>query len=97
MGHGYIRSHGTFTTIDFPGSIFTFVGAGNPQGDCVGEYIDTANIPHSFLLSNGQFTSFDPPGTGPLGSDAAGINPSGVIVGLYFDTSKNLHGYIRTP
>src|SRR5579864_1135012 len=30
--HGYIRSHGTYTTIDFPGSVFTFVGAGNPKG-----------------------------------------------------------------
>src|SRR5580704_12292309 len=29
--HGYLRSHGTFTTIDFPGAIFTFVGAGNPE------------------------------------------------------------------
>jgi hypothetical protein len=96
VGHGYLLYHGTFTTIDFPGASFTFVGGANPEGDCVGEYI-SGGVAHSFLLSNGVFTSFDPPGTGPFGSDAAGINPSGVIVGLYFDSGGVQHGYIRTP
>jgi hypothetical protein len=97
VGHGYLRSHGTFTTIDFPGGIFTLVGGSNPEGDSVGEYIDTAGVAHCFLLSNGVFTSFDPPGTGPNGSDATGINPGGVIVGLFADASGALHGFIRTP
>ena len=96
MGHGYLRYHGTFTTIDFPGATSTFAGANNPEGDIVGEYNDTAGVGHSFLLSNGVFTSFDPPGTVGF-SDAAGINPGGIIVGLYFDSAVNEHGYIRTP
>ena len=96
VGHGYLRYHGTFTTIDFPGATFTFAGGGNPEGDIIGLYT-AAGVNHSFLLSNGAFTSFDPPGTGPLGSDAAGVNPGGVIVGLYFDSLGVLHGFIRTP
>ena len=89
-----IASAQTYTTID---SIFTFVGGSNPEGDSVGEYIDTAGVAHSFLLSNGVFTSFDPPGTGPNGSDATGINPGGVIVGLFADGSGAVHGFIRIP
>ena len=96
VGHGYLRYQGTFTTIDFPGASFTFVGGANPEGDCVGEEV-TAGVAHSFVLSNGVFTSFDPPGTGPFGSDAAGINPGGVIVGVYLDSANAEHGFIRTP
>jgi hypothetical protein len=62
VGHGYLRYHGTFTTIDFPGAIFTFTGAGNPKGDIVGLYTDSGGVNHAFLLSNGVFTSFDFPG-----------------------------------
>jgi hypothetical protein len=62
VGHGYLRYHGTFTTIDFPGAIFKFTGAGNPKGDIVGLYTDSGGVNHAFLLSNGVFTSFDFPG-----------------------------------
>ena len=61
----------------------------------MGLYTDTSGVSHSFLLSNGVFKSFDPPGA--IFSDAAGINPSGVIVGVYFDSAVVEHGYIRTP
>lgn len=59
------------------------------------ENTDTANVAHSFLLNKATFTSFDRPGA--VFSDAAGINPSGVIVGIYVDSAGNVHGYIRTP
>ena len=103
VGHGYQLYHGTFTTIDYPGAVFTFAGANNPEGDIVGLYFDTAGLGHSFLLRNGVFTSFDPPSAVPLPppsgllSDAAGINPSGVIVGIFFDAAGAEHGYMRTP
>lgn len=70
IGHGYELYHGTFTTIDYPGAVFTFVGGANPEGDSVGTYQDTSLAFHSFLLRNGVFTSFDPPGTVGF-SDAA--------------------------
>jgi len=31
-GHGYIFDHGKFTTIDFPGATFTFIGGVMPRG-----------------------------------------------------------------
>jgi hypothetical protein len=93
---GYQLSGEKFVTINFPGSGFTFVGGNNPPGDVVGEYVDSAGVGHSFLLSHGVFTSFDPPGTVGF-SAAAGINPGGTIVGLYFDSVGVEHGYIRTP
>jgi uncharacterized membrane protein len=96
VGHGYLLINGKYTTIDFPGATSTFAGGGNPQNDIVGEYNDTAGVGHSFLWSKGDFTSFDPPGTVGF-SEAAGINPSGVIVGLFFDSLGNEHGFIRTP
>jgi hypothetical protein len=86
---------GTYTSFDFPGSVFTFGGGGNAEGGIVGEYLDTTGVGHSFLLKNGQFTSFDPPGS--AFSDASGINPGGTIVGITFDPNGAEHGYIRTP
>lgn len=93
--HGYQLHHGTFTSNDFPGSIFTFNGGINSQGDIAGSYTDTSNVTHSFLLSHGAYAGFDPPGA--VLSEGSGINPSGVIVGTYFDSANVGHGYIRTP
>jgi uncharacterized membrane protein len=92
---GYLLDKGTYTTINFPDSSFTFVGGGNAPGDIVGEYVDAAGVVHSFLLSKGVYTSFDPPGA--IFSAASGTNPGGTIVGLYFDSAVVEHGYIRTP
>jgi uncharacterized membrane protein len=95
--HGYVLYHGTYTTLDFGAGIFTFAGAENPQGDVAGVYYDAGfSAGHSFLLSNGVLTSFDPPGTAGY-SDASGINPGGVIVGIYIDASGIQHGYVRPP
>jgi len=94
---GYLLDKGTYTTINFPGSTFTFAGGGNAPGDIVGEYNDAAFVGHSFLLSGGVYTSFDFPGA--VFSEATGISPSGVIVGIYVlptDPPGVVHGYIRT-
>ena len=51
-----------------------------------------ATLPISVGLSAQQkFTSIDVPGA--TFTDASGINPRGDIVGLYFDTSGNRHGF----
>jgi len=94
-GHGYVLSHGTFTTIDFPDSKFTFVGGGNFEGDSVGEYNDQADGGHGFLLKGGVYTSLDFPGA--TGTTATGINPAGIIVGAYVDAAGQEHGFIRMP
>jgi hypothetical protein len=72
----------------FPWATFTFAGANNP-------YTDTAAVNHGFLLSRGVFTSFDFPGA--IFTDAAGVNPGGIIVGVYVDSTNVVHGFIRTP
>src|SRR5205807_685716 len=78
--HGFLLSKGKFTSIDFPGALFTAAdGIGvNPRGDIVGDYVDSSGNGHGFLLSKGKFTSIDFPGA--LGTAAFGINPQGEIV-----------------
>jgi hypothetical protein len=95
--HGYLLSHGKFTTIDFPaeGAYGTLCGANNLQGDIVGSYYDSKDLAHAFLLKDRKFKSFDYPGA-PY-TFAGGISASGVIVGAYYDSDFNEHGFIRKP
>ena len=98
--HGYLLKSGKYTTIDFPGALYgTFAGGGNAENDVVGTYnyisSCTADCNHAFLLSGDVYTSFDYPGA--IFSEGTGINPAGVIVGVFADSSNNVHGFIRTP
>ena len=71
----------TFSTIDFPGSVYTLAAGINSSGDIVGRYADAAGVNHGFLLSGETFTSLDIPGaefTRPVC-----INDHGDIVGHY--------------
>jgi hypothetical protein len=66
----------------------TNAGGINPSGDIVGNYTDGVGKMHGFLLSRGQFTTIDVPGslvgaTGTLPTAARGIGPSGEIVGQF--------------
>lgn len=47
--HGFVKSGGSFTTIDFPKSTLTDVFSINAQGQIVGRYTDTAGVTHGFL------------------------------------------------
>jgi uncharacterized membrane protein len=79
----------TFTSLDYPGSSSTTALGINNSGQIVGGY----GVPgggHSFLLSGGSYSSFDPP-FATLSSGAAGINNSGQIVGGY---QYATHGYL---
>jgi uncharacterized membrane protein len=87
--------HGTYATINYPGSSFTFAGGANAEGNIVGIYTDASGNSHGFLFSKGAYTSFDYPGASF--TEATGINPSGVIVGLYVDSAGAVHGFMRTP
>jgi hypothetical protein len=98
QGLGYLLFFGKYTTINFPGSPFTFAGGGNLENNIVGIYTDAAGSGHGFLLSNGSYASFDYPGA--VFTEATGINALGVIVGLYVgptDPANVSHGFIRTP
>src|SRR5262249_23757197 len=49
---------------------------------------------HGFLDSRGTITTIDV--TGSLLTEALAINDSGQIVGLYEDSSGNVHGFLAT-
>ncbi len=91
----YVLSHGSYTTLSYPGASFTFAGGGNVWNSVTGEYFDSAGNGHGFLESNGVYTSFDYPGASF--TEASGINALDVIVGFFIDSSGNVHGFIRTP
>jgi uncharacterized membrane protein len=81
----------TFTTIDFPGAVFTTAPGINRFGDVVGHYIDGAGIDHGYLMHKGTFTRIDFPGAD--GGHAHDINSAGMIVGQYF-IAKRYNGYL---
>ena len=84
------EGHAIFTTIDVPGSTFTFVTGINPRGDIVGSYQDATGR-HGFMLSHGTFTTIDVPGS--TFSIAYGINAQNDIVGIY-GASGHTYGFL---
>jgi hypothetical protein len=92
MGHGFLLSRGSFTTIDFPEANLTYVAGINPRGDIVGRYLK-AGVFHGFLLRGGTFTTIDFPGASA--NLAYGINAKGNIVGQYGRAGVT-HGYLLT-
>jgi probable HAF family extracellular repeat protein len=91
-----------FTTIDVPGAVFTSASGINARGDIVGSYTDGTGRAHGFLLRDGEFTTIDfrdAAGTVVAGTGAAGIGPSGEIVGTYSvvgESAVSAHGYRLT-
>jgi|SRR5215471_13166112 len=53
------------------------------------------SAPHGFLAQGTKFTSIDYPGL--VGTTAWGINSAGQMVGNWFDTDGNSHGWVATP
>jgi probable HAF family extracellular repeat protein len=104
-GHGYLLSHGQYTTLDDPnaanGAFQGTIASGiNDHGQIVGYYYDANNVTHGYLLSHGQYTTIDAPkaGTGAFqGTGLQGINDSGHIVGFNVDANNVIHGFLATP
>ena len=80
-----------FEMIDFPSAIETRAIGINNKDQIVGDYEDSSETIHAFLLDNGVFDSFDFPGA--ISTDANGINDTGQIVGGYTDGSGP-HGFL---
>ena len=91
----------TINTID-PNLPFSSMlpAAINDAGVISGEWVDTALVTHGFVLSGGQFTSFDAPladgsaAFGVRGTQGLGMNSGGTIVGDYVAGGK-AHGFVR--
>jgi uncharacterized membrane protein len=109
--HGFLLRRGVFSTIDFPGAAqtrgVTFeLGPGlgtaayglNRHGDVVGDYADSNEVAHGFLLRHGQFSSFDAPGAQQSpGTETlpAQINSFGDIVGGFRRAEfHDSHGFL---
>jgi hypothetical protein len=92
MQHGFKVTNGTFVAINVPGALETRAFGINDNGDIVGSYT-LPNPPyalHGFLLHSGTFKTIDYPGV-QSGTEAMGINNSGVIVGEF---GGNTHGFV---
>jgi probable HAF family extracellular repeat protein len=97
MTHGYLLSHGQYTTLDYPGAASTIALGINDHGQIVGYYIDSSGVEHGFLLSHGQYTAINDPNAGTgnqQGTTAFQINNSGQIVGWYVDSANVAHGFL---
>jgi len=98
--HGFIWRNGVFTNlqINVPGDnpVGGTVAIGiNDPGQVVGDYVDNTTpnpVRHGFLLSQGVYTTLDPPGASL--TVVEGINDAGVIVGLYSDAVGKEHGFV---
>jgi probable HAF family extracellular repeat protein len=83
----------TLTTLDVPGEggVGTFPRGINASGQIVGFFDDGSHF-HGFLLSGGNYTTLDVPGS--QYTSAQGINASGQIVGNYVDANSVEHGFL---
>ena len=95
--HGFLADASGFTAIDIPGSFFVAAMGINDVGDIVGDYTNLTGL-HGFVLSGGVLTTLDfPAGPGaPNITWAAGINNAGEVIGWYYDSNFDAHGYAAT-
>lgn len=94
VGHGFVFSNGNYRTVDYPGpaGTETFPWGINNAGAVVGRFtLPRRDGPHGFLLLDGKWSRIDHPTS--TTSAANGINSSGVIVGIYFDSDRNEHSF----
>jgi len=94
QSHGFLLSGETYTTIDPPDSIATFIGAINNSGEIAGTYADASNKSHGFLFKSGVFTVVDYPGA--TGTAITGVNDHGEIVGSAYVNSGS-ENFIGIP
>jgi uncharacterized membrane protein len=102
--HGFLRSNtGDFTSIAFPGAVFTFPAGISSRGDIAGQYRlagEAASVRHGFMLREGEFVTIDVPGA--IFTNALGINAQGDIAGRYCAAlpcnagghNGNFHGFL---
>ena len=70
--HGFLLDRGEFTTIDFPGAVFTSAQGINPAGDVVGLYeLPTDTDFRGYLFRQGTFFPIEIPGRSTSGRSAS--------------------------
>ena len=98
MKNGFLKTTGSFITIDVPGSNYTFPFGINGTAHIVGFFgailCEPKKPTHGFLYSNGGFNTIDVPNS--FQTCAYGINNSDQIVGRFSDTTGT-HGFLASP
>lgn len=89
--HGFLRTAGKITNLDYPEAKITTCYAINNGGEVVGQYQDTEGAFHAFVYNNGTYSNIDPPDT--IDAGAGAINNLGEIAGFYGD-AQGAHGFI---
>jgi probable HAF family extracellular repeat protein len=98
-----LNEPGAGTTGSFVEVQGTFALNINNHGQIVGNYGDANYLTHGFLLSHGQYSTFDDPKAGNTanasqfffpGTDATGLNNRGQIVGFYIDANNVEHSFL---
>jgi hypothetical protein len=94
--HGFFLNAGSFTSLDFPNSIFTQALGLNNKGQLVGQWQDAGANTHGFVWT--AMTGFqavdDPHGIGMTVIN--GINDKGYLVGFYGTNPIN-SGFVAIP
>ena len=65
-----------------------------------GTYFTSGGRSHGFIARHGRYTTINDPNAGTgrnQGTGPEAINNLGVIVGIYFDSHGNLHGFELIP
>jgi probable HAF family extracellular repeat protein len=102
VSHGYVYSHGQYTTVDDPlAGTAPFQGTSamgiNDRGDIVGTYYDANWGGHGFVLSGGRYTTLDDPNAAPAAFGGTLVfhnNDRGDIVGAYIAVNGTEHGFL---
>ncbi len=83
--HGFVRSAGSYTAVNYPGAAVTRVGGINDNGDIVGVFRQVAGEPLvAFGRVKGEFVAIRVPCAGNIGG-ALDINGKGDIAGNFID------------
>ena len=86
------QASNVYTAIKVPGAVSSTATAINKQGDIVGFATDATGTTSSWLMHNGQLTTFQFPGGS--NTQAFGVNTKDQIVGSYLDGAGVMHGFV---
>jgi uncharacterized membrane protein len=83
-----------FTSIDFPGAVFTSGRGINNHGEIAGSYHMPGFPRQAMLLKKGKFIPLAPPAPDASFSEATNINDRGDITGQWADANGFFHGFL---
>lgn len=83
-----------FTSIDFPGAVFTSGRGINNHGDIAGSYRMPGSPRQAMLLIKGKFIPLAPPAPDAIFNEATSINDYGDVTGQWIDANGFVHGFL---